>query len=340
MKRLRILVLMHEDLVPPEPLNGQEVTGADWKTEYDVVSTLRKLGHDVKPLGVKSDLGVLRTAIEDWSPHIAFNLLEEFDGVAVYDQNVVSYLELLHMPYTGCNPRGLMLARDKVLSKKLFSFHRIPFPDFMVVPQGRTVKRPAWLSFPLIVKSVTEEGSHGISQASIVQDDDKLKERVEFMHTHVGTGALVERYIEGREFYVGVMGNGHVHVLPVWELMMDRLPEDARRIATERVKWNRTYQAKYGIRSEEARNLPDGKAEKIQHLAKRVYRALGLSGYARIDVRMDAAGDVYVLEANPNPQIAHDEDFSDSAEKDGYPYTDLLQELLNIGLRWQPAKAA
>ena len=340
MKRLRILVLMHEDLVPPDPLNVQDVAGAEWKTEYDVVSTLRKLGHDVKPLGVKSDLGVLRSAVEDWKPHIAFNLLEEFDGVAVYDQNVVSYLELLHMPYTGCNPRGLMLARDKVLSKKLFSFHRIPFPDFMVVPQGRTVKRPAWLSFPLIIKSVTEEASHGISQASIVQDDDKLKERVEFIHTHVGTGALVERYIEGREFYVGVMGNGHVHVLPVWELMMDRLPEDARRIATERVKWNRTYQAKYGIRSGEAKNLPEGKAEKIQHLAKRVYRALGLSGYARIDVRMDAAGGVYVLEANPNPQIAHDEDFSDSAEKDGYPYTDLLQELLNIGLRWQPAKAA
>jgi D-alanine-D-alanine ligase len=340
MKRLRILVLMHEDLVPPDPLNGQDVAGAEWKTEYDVVSTLRKLGHDVKPLGVKSDLGVLRSAVEDWKPHIAFNLLEEFDGVAVYDQNVVSYLELLHVPYTGCNPRGLMLARDKALSKKLFSFHRIPFPDFMVVPQGRTVKRPKGLSFPLIVKSVTEEASHGISQASIVQDDVKLKERVEFIHANIGTGALIERYIEGREFYVGVMGNGHVHVLPVWELIMDKLPDDARRIATERVKWSRAYQTKYGIRSEEARNLSEGKAEEIQHLAKRVYRALGLSGYARIDVRMDAAGSVYVLEANPNPQISHDEDFSDSAEKDGYPYKDLLQELLNIGLRWQPAKAA
>jgi D-alanine-D-alanine ligase len=340
MKRLRILVLMHEDLVPPDPLNGQDVAGAEWKTEYDVVSTLRKLGHDVKPLGVKSDLGVLRSAVEDWKPRIAFNLLEEFDGVAVYDQNVVSYLELLHVPYTGCNPRGLMLARDKALSKKLFSFHRIPFPDFMVVPQGRTAKRPKGLSFPLIVKSVTEEASHGISQASIVQDDDKLKERVSFIHESVGTGALIERYIEGREFYVGVMGNGHVHVLPVWELIMDKLPDDARRIATERVKWSRAYQDKYGIRSEEARNLPEGKAEEIQHLAKRVYRALGLSGYARIDVRMDVAGSVYVLEANPNPQISHDEDFSDSAEKDGYPYKDLLQELLNIGLRWQPAKAA
>jgi D-alanine-D-alanine ligase len=165
MRRLRILVLMHEDLVPPDLINGQDMTRAEWKTEYDVVSTLRKLGHDVKPLGVKSDLGVLRSAVEDWKPHIAFNLLEEFDGVAVYDQNVVSYLELLHVPYTGCNPRGLMLARDKVLSKKLFSFHRIPFPDFMVVPQGRMVRRPKELSFPLIVKSVTARHLSGIHRS-------------------------------------------------------------------------------------------------------------------------------------------------------------------------------
>ncbi|MBX9660150.1 MAG: ATP-grasp domain-containing protein [Nitrospiraceae bacterium] len=340
MRKLRILVLMHEDLVPPDQLNGIDLSKAGWKTEYDVVSTLRKLGHDVHPLGVRSDLGVIRTAIEEWRPHIAFNLLEEFDGVSVYDQNVVSYLELLHVPYTGCNPRGLMLARDKALTKKVLSYHRIPYPDFMVVPQGRSAKRPKELAFPLIVKSVSEEASLGISQASIVEDDEKLKERIAFIHQSVGTGALVERYIEGREFYVGILGNGHLQVLPVWELIMDRLPEDARRIATQRVKWSRKYQDKYGITSQEAKNLPDGKAEEIQHLAKRVYRALGLSGYARIDVRMDAEGKVYVLEANPNPQIAHEEDFADSAEKADYSYKDLLQELLNVGLRWQPAKAA
>jgi D-alanine-D-alanine ligase len=340
MRRLRVLVLMHKDLVPPESPSGDEPSRAEWKTEYDVVSTLRKLGHEVKPLGVKSDLGVIRSAVEEWEPHIAFNLLEEFDGVAVYDQNVVSYLELLHMPYTGCNPRGLMLARDKVLSKKIFSFHRIPFPEFIVVPQGRMVKRPKWLSFPLIVKSVSEEASLGISQASIVQDDDKLKERVAFIHQSVGTGALIERYIEGRELYVGVLGNGHLQVLPVWELKMDNLPDDARRIATERVKWSRKYQDKYGITSKEAKGLPEGKIEAIQHLAKRVYRALGLSGYARIDMRMDENGNLYVLEANPNPQIAHNEDFADSAEKANYPYKNLLQELLNVGLRWRPAKAA
>ncbi len=233
-----------------------------------------------------------------------------------------------------------MLARDKALTKKVLSYHRIPYPDFIVVPQGRSAKRPKELTFPLIVKSISEEASLGISQASIVEDDEKLKERVTFIHQSIGTGALVERYIEGREFYVGIMGNGHIQVLPVWELIMDKLPEDARRIATQRVKWSGKYQDKYGITSEEAKNLPVGKAEEIQHMAKRVYRALGLSGYARIDVRMDAEGKVYVLEANPNPQIAHDEDFADSAEKADYSYKDLLQELLNVGLRWQPARAA
>jgi len=340
MKRLRILVLMHEDLVPPEPAVGQDPSRAEWKTEYDIVTTLRKLGHEVKPLGVNSDLGVIRAAVEEWKPHIAFNLLEEFDGIAVYDQNVVSYLELLHIPYTGCNPRGLMLARDKALSKKLFSFHRIPFPEFMVVPQGRMVKRPKWLSFPLIVKSVTEEASLGISQASIVENDEKLRERVAFIHQSVETAALIERYIEGREFYVGVLGNGHLRVLPVWELKMDNLPDDARRIATQRVKWSRKYQDKYGITSKVAKNLPESKIQEIQHLAKRVYRTLRLSGYARIDFRMDQRGQLYVLEANPNPQIAQDEDFADSAEKGNYIYKNLLQELLNVGLRWRPAKAA
>jgi D-alanine-D-alanine ligase len=335
MKRLRILVLMHEDLVPPEPRTGQDVTSAEWKTEYDVVSTLRTLGHDVTPLGVKSDLGVIRSAIEDGKPHIAFNLLEEFDGVAVYDQNVVSYLELLHVPYTGCNPRGLMLARDKVLAKKLFSFHRIPFPDFMVVRRGGRSSGLSGCPFRSLVKSVTEEASLGISQASIVQDDDK-SQGARRLHPRERGDRRPHRAVSSKDANYMWGAGQWVQVLPVWELLMDQLPEDARRIATERVKWSRTYQAKYGIRSGAARNLPDGKAAEIQHLAKRVYHALGLSGYARIDVRLDAAGHVYVLEANPNPQIAHDEDFADSAEHAGYTYPALLQKLLHIGLRRRP----
>lgn len=340
MKKLRVLVLMHEDLVPPTELNGRDPKAEEWKTEYDVVSTLQKLGHEVLPLGVRSDLGVIRMAVEQWKPHVAFNLLEEFDGVAVYDQNVVSYLELLRVPYSGCNPRGLMLARDKSLAKKLFSYHRIPFPDFTVFPIGRQVRRPESLTFPLIVKSVSEEASLGISQASIVNDDEKLRERVAFIHHSVGTSALVERYIEGRELYVGVMGNATLQALPIWELVMDRMPEEAWRIATQRVKWSRSYQEKYGIRSGEARHLPEGMEDKLHHLARRVYRALGLSGYARIDFRLDQQGQIYVLEANPNPQISCDEDFAESAVSADWTYGDLLQELLNLGLRWRPAQAA
>jgi len=339
MKKLRVLALMHEDLIPPEkPGEGVDLATVEWKTEYDIVTTLRDMGHEVQPLGLRNDLAVIRKAIEEWKPQIAFNLLEEFDGVAVYDQNVVSYLELLRMPYTGCNPRGLMLARDKSLAKKVLSYHRIPSPDFFVCPVGEAAKRPKRLEFPLIVKSVSEEASLGISQASIVEDDEKLKERVSFMHSSVGTGALVERYIEGRELYVGVLGNLQLQVLPVWELSMDKMPEECRRIATQRVKWSRKYQTKYGIKSGEAKELPNGMGGEIQHIAKRVYRILGLSGYARIDLRLDPNGTIYVLEANPNPQIAHDEDFAESADRAGISYRFLLQRILSNGLRWRPGR--
>jgi D-alanine-D-alanine ligase len=257
--------------------------------------------------------------------------------VAIYDQNVVSYLELLRVPYTGCNPRGLMIARDKALAKKILHYHAVPIPEFFTVPPGRTVKRPKELEFPLIVKSVSEEASLGISQASIVEDDGKLQERVAFIHQSLGTGALVERYIEGRELYVGILGNRRLYTLPIWELYLDGLPSDANRIATQRVKWSRKYQKKYGVTSGEAKNLPEGLADTVQRLAKTVYHVLGLSGYARIDFRLDASGQVSLLEANPNPQIAQSEDLADSAAHMGLAYPALIKRILDLGLRWKPA---
>ena len=336
-KKRRVMVLVHADLVPPDSAEGIDLSEAEWKTEYDVVTGLRTLGHDVMAVGVRDDLLVIRKIVDDWKPHIAFNLLEEFSGVATYDQNVVSYLELLGVPYSGCNPRGLMLARDKALAKKILHYHRIAIPEFITVPVGRAAKRPNGFDFPLFVKSVSEEASLGISQASIVEDDTKLQERVAFIHQSVGTGALIERYIEGRELYVGVVGNRRVMVLPVWELDLSQMPEEGKRIATERVKWSRKYQYKYGITSDEARGLPAETTEIIQATARRVYSGLGLSGYARIDFRLDPAGQVYVLEANPNPQIAKEEDFAASAEHAGLSYPALLQRILDLGLRWRSA---
>jgi D-alanine-D-alanine ligase len=339
--KLRIIALVHRHLVPPEKVEeGTDITAAPWRTEYDVVSTLTAMGHDVQVLPVHDDLGEIRRLATEWKPHIAFNLLEAFDDIVIFDQNVVSHLELLKLSYTGCNPRGLLLARDKSLSKKLLAYHRIPVPDFDVIRIGRPVRRPKRLEFPLIVKSLTQEASIGISQASVVDNDEKLKERIAFIHDSIGTAAIVEQYIEGRELYVGILGNQSLQALPVWELFFTNMPEGARRIATDRVKWSVKYQKKYGIDSGPARDVPDVKAAEIQHICKRAFRALELSGYARIDLRLDEAGNVWVLEANPNPQIAKGEDFAASAEKLGLAYEATLQRIINLGLRWQPESVA
>ena len=335
MRRLRVLALMHEGMVPPDDVTGHDFLKVDWKMEYDVISTLGEIGHDVHSLGVGSDLGAIRKAMHDFKPHIVFNLLEDFNNVAIYDQNVVSYLELIGMPYTGCNPRGLMLARDKAISKQLLTYHRIAVPDFAVFKKGKPIRKPKKLRFPLIVKSLVLEGSAGISQASVVSDEDRLAERVEFIHDHFQTDAIVERYIEGRELYVGVMGNHRLQVFPVWELSFTKRVREVRPIATGRVKWNSRYQKRYGITTGAAKGLPEAKRDAIQHLCKRVYRILGLNGYARLDLRLDHNGKIYVLEANPNPQLAYGEDFAESAEHAGISYEDLMQRIISLGRRWE-----
>ena len=337
MKR-RILALVHEHLVPPEDTAGIDILEAEWKMEYDVIETLKEIGHHVRVLGVHDDLSGIRPTSEDFQPHIVFNLMEAFAGIPTFDQNVVSYLELLRLSYTGCNPRGMFLARDKSLSKKLMQYHRIPVPEFLMVPRGRKARLTKRLTYPVIVKSLTQEASIGISQASVVDDDTKLKERVQFIHDSITTDAIIEQFVVGRELYCGVIGNQRAQVLPVWEMTFANMPEGQHRIATERVKWNAKYQKKVGIDTGAAKNLPQGVAEKVQHITKRVYKVLELSGYARIDLRLDDLGQVHVLEANPNPQIARSEDFAESAALAGLPYPALLQRILTTGIRWEPER--
>ncbi len=338
MRRRRVLLLVHEDQVPPDSIEGlspEEIN--PFKVEYDVREALRDLGHEVRLLPLGDELAPIREAIQDFRPHVAFNLLLHFHGVGIYDAHVVSYLELLKTPYTGCNPRGLMLASDKALSKKILAYHRIPVPGFMVVPRGRKARAPRKLRFPLFVKSVAEHASMGISQASIVKDEEALQARVEFVHEHVGTDAIAEEYIEGRELTIGVLGNERLTTFPVWELLFRNLPEGSPAIQTSRVKWNLEYQKKIGLTSREARDLPEGAAERIAKRAKRIYRALGMSGYARIDMRMDAEGRAWVLEANPNPDLSWREDFAESAEAAGISYEELVERILRLGIRYRPA---
>jgi D-alanine-D-alanine ligase len=333
MKRLRVLVLVHPELVPPDSLKGHsEQQINEWKTEYDVVSTLRAAGHEVRPLGVEDELKPIRGEIESWKPDIVFNLLEQFHGEAVYDQNVASYLELLRMPYTGCNPRGLVIARGKDLSKKLLIYHRIPLPAFAVFPLQRKVRRPQRLTFPLIIKSLNEDASMGISQASVVDNDEKLAERVSFIHESIGTAAIAEQYIEGRELYVGVLGNERLRVFPIWELDFGSMPQGARLIATEKVKHDLQYQERHKIAVGPAKDLSPQLAETIKRAAKRIYRTLDLDGYARIDFRLSADGIPYYIEANPNAEIARSEEFASAAKHDGLDYPALIHRILALGL--------
>ena len=338
MSKLKVLVLVHKDLVPPEKFTSKDLLTADWKTEYDVITTLSDKGHTVKALGVLGDLEPIRQALEEFKPHIVFNLMEEFDGNNTYDQHIVSYLELKRVPYTGCNPRGLTLARDKALSKKILTYHRITVPRFAVFPKNQKIRVKKELQFPLIVKSLTEEASMGISQASVVNNEESLKERVQFIHESLDTDAIAEQYIKGREFYVGILGNKRLQILPVWELSFQKMPETKKKFATSKVKWNEQYRDKYGIKSLKAPSLEKEEIKKIQNICKKTYKALGLNGYARIDLRYTEDKKIYVLEANPNPGIAYGEEFPDSAEDIGMAYEDVVSKIVSLGLSWYQSR--
>jgi D-alanine-D-alanine ligase len=338
MKKLRTLVLMHESLVPPATLEGHTPAEIEeWRTEYDVMTHLKAAGHEVRALGILDKLTELRMAIQDWKPDIVFNLLEEFNGIVTYDQHVVAYLELMQQPYTGCNPRGLMLSRDKVLSKQILAYHRIPTPQFLLFPRGRRIRVPRKIEYPLFVKSATEDASVGIAQASVVEDAAKLTERVEFIHEQTKTDALVEEYINGRELYVGVIGNDRLTVLPVWEMTFGSLPESLPAIATRKIKWDPKYQAKYGITTRAATELDPAVSLELMRQAKRIYKALHLTGYARMDFRVRPDGRIYVLEANANPNLTAEEDFAQSARSAGLGYDELLQKILSLGLSYRAA---
>ncbi len=336
MKKQRALVVVHASLVPPETLEGCDEKEIDeWRTEYDVISTLKRKGHEVRALGVLDSLTELRTAIADWKPDIVFNLLEEFDGIVTYDQHVVAFLELMRQPYTGCNPRGLLLSRDKSLCKQLLAFHRVPTPQFTVFRRGARFHVPRRLKFPLFVKSTVEDASLGIAQASVVEDAPRLKERIEFVHEQIASDALVEEFIEGRELYVGVMGNERLMRLPVWEMVFGSMPNTLAAIATRKVKWDKRYQQRYGITTRAAADLAPALQTRLDRLSRRIYRALGLSGYARMDFRVTSAGNIYVLEANANPNLEAAEDFAESARAFGIEYPELLERLILLGLTYR-----
>jgi D-alanine-D-alanine ligase len=333
-KKLRVTVLLHRDFVPPDDLSSVDAAEAHRvKSEISVRAALQGLGHEVTLLPVHDELAEVRRAIEDGKPDVVFNILEEFQGSVLFDQHVVAYLELLRTKYTGCGPRGLVLARDKALSKAIAAHHRIRAPGFAVIKRGRTAGklRLRRLAYPLIVKSLTADSSLGISRASLVRDNEHLSERVRFIHERIGSDAIVEEFVAGRELYVSLLGNERVTALPPNELRVEKLDPRQELIVTEKLKHDLRYQADRGVEVVPADLAAETRARLI-HQSKRLYKLLHLDGYARMDWRLREDGALYFLEANPNPEIARGEEFADSALAAGIAYEPLVQRILALGL--------
>lgn len=337
MKKQRILLMVHKSFVPPDDIGSMTEAQVDeFRTEYDVLHTLRRLRADVRVVGVGDQLAGLRETIDEWHPDLVFNLLDEFSGIASYDHYVVAYLELIRQRYTGCNPRGMLLSRDKVLTKRVLATHRVSTPAFRLFPFGQGFREPRRLEFPLFVKSATEDASLGIAQASLVEDMKQLRERVAFIHEQVQSDALVEEFIDGREIYVGVLGNSRLTALPPWEMDFGTLSRAETRIATRKVKWDRKYQTRHGIRTGKAQDLGGEELLLLSRLSKRIYRALYMSGFARMDFRLREDGRVFLIEANANPNLSKGEDLADSAKAAGMSYTALIKRIVQLGLGYMP----
>jgi D-alanine-D-alanine ligase len=333
-KKLKVLALF--DARGPTTIDqdfSAEMKTEDWKTEANVMSALDTLGYRAGHLALSDDLDLLRQKLASFAPDVLFNLADEFKSNSGFDQNIASLLEMQGVPFTGCGATGLLLCKHKGISKKILGFHRIRVPNFVVIPRRQRIRRPKQLKFPIVVKPVKDEASYGISQASFVETDEQFRERVSFIHEKHNADVIAEEYIVGRELYVSLMGNLHLTVFPIRELVFAEMPADAPRIATYSAKWNEEYRKRWGLKNQFAEDLDQALVAKIKRMCKRIYRLLTIDGYARIDLRLTADNDVYFIEANPNPILAADEDFALAAGKAGLPYPRLIDRIIRLGMR-------
>lgn len=335
-KKIKVLALCDTPESPPADQDfSQELKTEDWETEAHVIDALKKLGHDVRMIGVYDEPGPILDEVKHCPPEVVFNLTEHFNDRSAYDRNVASLLEMLDLRYTGTGPTGLTLCKNKGMAKEILAYHRIRFPEFAIFPPGSAIRRPKRLSFPLFIKPLKEEASYGISQDSFVDNDEAFEERVRFIHDRMKQEALVEEYIEGRELYVSILGNKRLRVFPFREVIFGAVPEGRPRFSTFKAKWDENYRKRWGIQNIFAEFLPDGMTERITRICKRVYRVLRIRGYGRIDLRVTPGGEIVVLEANPNPNLARDDEFAQSAMKAGLSYEDLIQRILVLALEPQ-----
>jgi D-alanine-D-alanine ligase len=342
---VKILVLfdLHRAVLPDETFSVRSLRTEEEKpTEADVLSCLRKLGHEVDTLAVFDDVKSVFERIDAFKPDVVFNLCETFFSDRAHEPNVPALLELMKVPYTGAGPEALMLCKDKALAKKLLAYHKVRVARFVVSSRERPLKRLRKFTFPAFVKPVGEESSDGIARASLAKTEEEAIERARFLHDRFESDALIEEYVDGRELYVGVMGNKRLTVLPPREIFFGEPPagEDGPRFATAKAKWDDAYRKKWRIRNGPAAPLPPGVERKLSEVARKVYRILHIRGLGRLDVRLTPEGEIVVIEANPNPSLAKEDDFAQAAAQVGIGYEALIQKLLENALRWKGEAAS
>jgi D-alanine-D-alanine ligase len=310
----------------------REVAAGTEEAEYDVARALAANGHEVCLVGVQQALGPMLERLAAFQPKVVFNGCESFAGAARHEYAIAAVLEMHGYRYTGSSPTGLLVARNKSLTKKILAYHGIRVPAFAEFGPGERAVRPSELRFPLIVKPLLEDASIGIAQASVVDDDASLEERVSFIHEKYRQAAIVEELVEGRELYVGLLGNAKLEVLPIIELTFgDQDPGD-HRIATFKAKWDEDYRRRKGIRNVFAKGLPPDVTARIAGACSTAFRALSLQDYGRVDVRLAHDHEVYVLEVNPNPFLAQAHEMADAAEKAGMSYPQFVERIVEAAL--------
>ena len=302
----------------------------DKPSEADVLRCLQRLGHEVDTLAVFDDVAAIVEKLRTFAPDVVFNLLESFHSDRTHEPNIPALLELMKVRYTGARPDSLLLCKDKALAKKVLTYHRVRVARFVTSHCAQPLRRLRKFPYPAFVKPVSEESSDGIAQASFVRGEEEALERARFIHEKFRCDALIEQYIEGRELYLSVLGNKRLIVFPPRELFFDQVPEDGPRFATFKAKWDDAYRKKWGIRNAAAEALPEGVPQKLAYLARKVYRLLQIRGFGRIDVRLTPPGEIVVLEGNPNPSLAREDDFAQSAAAAGLDYDQLIQKILDV----------
>ena len=335
--KLKVTVLYEswgeEEESTPEPEKKKRGTAKRRKKREkhdreEIFEALEKLGHEPTYMVLDGEDKTL-TALARHETDLYFNLVESYAGDDTMEMHVAAYLDLLGRPYTGAGPQGLYLAQDKSVAKKLFQFYGIRTPYFATCYQGK-LDHSQDISFPLIVKPISEDGSLGIDKGAVVGSVKELMERIHYVQEEFHSPALIEEYIEGREIYAGILGNQNPEVLPLVELDLSKLPEGMPKVAGMEVKWEKDSEAYKVTKSAPVEDMDEDLHELLNATALNTYRILKLRDYGRIDMRLTEKGEVYVIEANPNPWLSSNSEFFMAAKKSGRSYAEMIEQIIQL----------